>query len=80
MSYISREAAIKALENVDEEAYAIVSQLHAADVAPVVRAYWIVNDIGNDTCSHCGQRSGLLVDDYCKKCGARMDAQEADHA
>ena len=85
--YISREAAIKALENVDEEAYAIVSQLHAADVAPVVEAEQIYEGCGlspSYRCSVCGGRGSCSA--YCSHCGAvfvKRDGKkikEADNA
>ena len=58
----------------------------AADVAPVIHAYWIplhegVNWEGSfdmRRCSNCGKRSLMhrTGEPYCSQCGAKMDAKE----
>ncbi|MFA5154446.1 MAG: hypothetical protein WC554_18015 [Clostridia bacterium] len=67
-----------------------VNEIPAADVAPVVRGEWVhgCNEDAREYCycSECSEdalkdKSGYTeFSDYCPNCGARMDAQEADHA
>ena len=63
----------------------IICQYDAADVAPVIHAYWIplhegVNLGGSwdmRRCSNCGKRSLMhkVGDPYCGQCGAKMDGE-----
>ena len=62
-----------------------VDAIPAADVRPVVHAYWKTVDFGDGDlfyeCSHCGE-GWTLIDgtpkennmEYCNRCGAQMDA------
>ena len=55
----------KALEN-----------LPAADVEPVIHARWIPCEDGfGCCCSNCHTGKCQLVDEFCAKCGARMDGE-----
>lgn len=69
-----------------------VDNAPALDVAPVVHARWIRDDLGNTRCSNCHTRlpfrhcyddeDGYEWDDeidetpWCMHCGARMDGEE----
>lgn len=84
-----------ALENaLNERDFAAdtVRNITALDVAPVVHARWIRDDIGHTRCSNCQSRlpfrhcydeeDGYEWDDeidetpWCMYCGARMDGEE----
>ena len=63
----------------------IISDIPAADVAPVVHAQWEIPIFidGNDAldprvkCSECGEVEAALARwKYCPNCGARMDGGE----
>lgn len=65
------------------------------DVAPVLRAKWIMDDLGNHHCSNCSERLPFYrcyseenheewdeeIDEtlYCPRCGAKMDGEEDEH-
>ena len=55
--------------------------LPAADVAPVVHAYWInlgkYGDRYNWRCSSC-KRESIMAINYCPSCGAKMDGDKND--
>ena len=92
--YISREAALTALQDSDlfnttERQLRAIRELPAADVAEVVHGQWyMLDDCANAGlyCSACGRRVHReefaykkLRSKYCPHCGARMDGG-ADHA
>ena len=100
--YISREEAIKELREVYEQEYPtasgdfdeyashdvpnILRNMKAADVQPVVHAYWIelpkaLNPNENPCkCSNCGHVLSFMnyypKSKYCDDCGARMDLKD----
>lgn len=100
--YISREEAIKELREVYEQEYPtasgdfdeyashdvpnILRNMKAADVQPVVHAYWIelpkaLNPNENPCkCSNCGHVLSFMnyypKSKYCDDCGARMDGDK----
>ena len=43
-------------------------------IQPLVHGHWIVDEDGNIKCSECGHRG--VGDNYCERCGARMDGEE----
>jgi len=54
-----------------------ISEIPAADVAPVVRGRWIdVEDSPLSTCSVCGFSLGSYTFNYCPNCGAKMEVQD----
>lgn len=75
-----------------DEIEAMLSDLPAADVAPVRHGKWIVTKEFNDvldmdvekyTCSACGEyrltASGLSqATDFCPNCGAKMDKEDTE--
>ena len=85
--YISREAALTALQDSDlfnttERQLRAIRELPAADVAPVVHGQWIdaYPDIEPNPmfmygiCSECGFEQGISKYlNYCPNCGAKMD-------
>lgn len=90
--YITKKAAIKAVENAPielfqsewEEIEEAINTAPAADVVPVVHGWWDANEI----CSLCGEKSTEGLDatiwnywlpNYCPNCGAKMDGG-ADNA
>lgn len=42
-----------------------------ADIEEVHHGHWISDEDGNISCSVCGQHG--VGDNYCEKCGAKMD-------
>ena len=78
-SYISREAAIEAVESsLSFHSYAggiaanTIAKLPAADVRPVVKGKWILKDDGRAHCSMCDTPGNSYVWNFCPKCGAKM--------
>ena len=87
--YISREAAIEAMYK-DAEAhpghtfwtsqYEALRNIPAADVRPVVRGKWIMNDECRTVCSLCGNVVAFVAHqgrrwafgNFCPNCGADM--------
>lgn len=81
------------VEDIIYKAYAMIADAPACDVAPVVHARWIRDDLGNTRCSNCHTRlpfrhcyddeDGYEWDDeidetpWCMHCGVKMDG-EAD--
>lgn len=58
-----------------------ISELPAADVAPIVHAHWIWGKqiLNRQVCSHCSARFDSLENDrYCPNCGAKMDECEGE--
>lgn len=84
--YIEREALVHRLKrpylfNITPRIFEIISEIPAADVAPVVHGRWIPHDrvFGDDflVCSKCQfvseDRSTRRYYHYCPNCGAKMD-------
>lgn len=84
--YISRQDAKDALQekvfhNLTDEFYGamqVLTELHAADVVPVVHGKWI-HDGHHRRCNRCGtyfcntDREGdTIPDNFCPNCGAKM--------
>lgn len=64
-----------------------IRRLPTIDVEPVVHAHWIYNTddfTPKNRCSHCGYNKPISAgegikqepDDYCNKCGAKMDEEQ----
>lgn len=93
--YIERESIRKVLMDVcsDENCpmfiAATIDQVidyePAADVAPVVHAYWKGYHTQDPCCSNCGfsydreQGEDAQTTDYCGNCGAKMDENEVEN-
>lgn len=84
--YISREAALTALQDSDlfnttERQLRAIRELPAADVAEVVHGRWIWNEEGEIDweqfyrCSNCGDKE-YWESNFCPNCGAKMDLEE----
>ena len=43
------------------------------DAEPVRHGHWVVDEDGNIKCSECGHYG--VGDDYCERCGAKMDGK-----
>ena len=79
--YIERSALLQSLKSsgvASDFALYKISNFPAADVAPVVPAYWKrvdKDDGGHDTvCSHCSTPIVTYLETpYCHNCGAKMD-------
>ena len=92
--YISREAALTALQDSDlfnttERQLRAIRELPAADVAPVVHGQWIdaYPDIEPNPmfmygiCSECGFEQGISKYlNYCPNCGAKMNLEGDNNA
>ena len=82
--YIDREVALMKLmqDGCSAKNLQSISDMPAADVAPVIHAHWIrYPDCGVTKCSNCGWSIEECWDsDYCPHCGAQMDEKENDNA
>lgn len=97
--YIKREALVHRLKspylfNITQRIFEIISEIPAADVAPVVHGRWIswekagnyVPSPDRHECSVCHDAAQVLVNglellsDYCPNCGAKMDGGATDDA
>ena len=88
--YIPREALVHRLKNpylfnITQRIFDIISEIPAADVAPVVHVRWVHDgrriESGIDWChcSECGKSDNFCTrTNYCPNCGAKMDGG-ADH-
>ena len=90
--YIDREAALMKLmqDGCSAKNLQSISDMPAADVAPVVHGHWIEQEDGNldtyYTCSSCKEDFDLIAGtpcenlyNYCPSCGAKMDEKEDKH-
>jgi hypothetical protein len=80
--YIKREAALMKLmqDGCSAKNLQSISDVPAADVAPVRHAEWVVCGDGDNVpwmCSHCGKTTAhkykVIYGKYCPHCGAKMD-------
>lgn len=54
----------------------LVSEIPAADVAPVVHGHWVYGEFGIPHCSECGEEAKLdMISPFCPNCGAKMDEE-----
>lgn len=66
-------------------AYEAIQSEPAADVAPVVHAYWKGYHTQDPCCSNCGfsydreEGEYAQTTDYCGNCGAKMDENEVEN-
>ena len=72
-----RPTEVTAVRAVVEAIAEYIKSIPAADVRPVVRAKWRLNNDGSGTCSHCGRTQNDCwdydnCDNYCPNCGADM--------
>ena len=79
--YIEREAALMKLmqDGCSAKNLQSISDMPAADVAPVIHAHWDDSFDGiTPYCSACGMSHRCLrrTPDYCPNCGAKMDEKE----
>lgn len=86
--YIPREALVHRLKNpylfnITQRIFDIISEIPAADVAPVVHGRWVHDgrriESGIDWChcSECGKSDNFCTrTNYCPNCGAKMDGGE----
>ena len=83
--YIEREAALMKLmqDGCSAKNLQSISDMPAADVAPVVHGRWIYKgDSDMWVCSRCGRSVNADpegIDLYCYHCGAKMDEKEDKH-
>ena len=82
--YIDREAVLMKLmqDGCSAKNLQSISDMPAADVAPVIHAHWISkNPHGYEwifVCSNCGYVDGYPFNDrhnYCPNCGAKMESE-----
>lgn len=88
--YIKREALVHRLKspylfNITQRIFEIISEIPAADVAPVVHGRWIEKSAPARKiyfeCSHCGAQENkhtAIKGYYCWRCGAKMDGERKD--
>lgn len=82
--YIPREALVHRLKNpylfnITQRIFDIISEIPAADVAPVRHGRWAYGEDVDIQCSICGHDAYTEGDyrqvktNYCPNCGAKMD-------
>lgn len=73
--YIERKAAIKAVEKNDCEGYATwaIKSVPVADVVERKHGRYIIDDMGDASCSECGANWLDITQNYCPNCGATME-------
>lgn len=84
--YISREAVVKYLEYCSggydyietEKKGAInyIKAIPAADVRPVKIGHYITDDMGDSSCSECGEKYLDITKRFCQECGAELRRNE----
>lgn len=79
--YISREECIKALREYEETALdgltvvgciSRIKRIPAADVRPVRKGHYIIDDMGDSSCSECGEKYLDVTKRFCPECGAEI--------
>lgn len=90
--YIPREALVHRLKNpylfnITQRIFEIISEIPAANVAPVVHGRWVHDgrriESGIDWChcSECGKSDNFCTrTNYCPNCGAKMDGDGDNEA
>lgn len=86
--YISREAAsdLLAMSLIDEwepeYAQDRLSEIPAADVRPVKIGHYVTDEMGDSSCSECGEKYLDITKRFCPECGAELrrsaDMREKD--
>ena len=83
--YIKREALVHRLKspylfNITQRIFEIISEIPAADVAPVVHGRWIEDGSGIIICPECkrGYNLHAKYTHYCPNCGAKMDGGQCE--
>lgn len=83
--YIKREALVHRLKspylfNITQRIFEIISEIPAADVAPVVHGRWIEDGSGIIICPECkrGYNLHAKYTHYCPSCGAKMDGGQCE--
>ena len=51
-----------------------LSLLDSVELLEIKHGHWISDEDGNISCSVCGQHG--VGDDYCEKCGTKMDGRK----
>lgn len=84
--YISREAAIEKItalinksgkytayeSGADDACYIVEHEVPAADVRPVRKGHYIIDDMGDSSCSECGEKYLDVTKRFCPECGAEI--------
>ena len=87
--YIKREALVHRLKspylfNISQRIFEIISEIPAADVAPVVHGRWGTGRVNLETgnyeeqCTRCRNFSKEYGKPYCPNCGAKMDGGQCE--
>lgn len=86
--YIEREALVHRLKspylfNITQRIFDIISEIPAADVAPVVHGRWVTHyrsgtPVAEGYVSTCCDMWNNRKSDYCPNCGAKMDGERKD--
>jgi NADH pyrophosphatase NudC (nudix superfamily) len=78
--YITKEAAIrsafKLCRNTDypfiDDIQNAIEEIPAADVRPVRKGHYIIDDMGDSSCSECGEKYLDVTKRFCPECGAEI--------
>lgn len=57
------------------EAVRAIRSIPAADVVPVRHGRYIIDDMGDSSCSECGEKWLDVTKNYCPNCGAKLDGE-----
>ena len=75
--YIEREATLHRMKVDIAPPFKVVSEMQAADVAPVMHGRWLCVDTDTEQfflCNRCKKKE-YWESDYCPSCGCRMDLE-----
>lgn len=88
--YIKKETLVHRLKrpylfNITQRIFDIISEIPAADVAPVVHGRWVTHyrsgtPVAEGYISTCCDMWNNRKSDYCPNCGAKMDGERKDGA
>lgn len=53
----------------------LLRTIPSADVVPVRHGRYIIDDMGDSSCSECGEKWLDVTQNYCPHCGAKMDGE-----
>lgn len=60
------------LEHISKRSIDWIDEVPAADVRPVRKGHYIIDDMGDSSCSECGEKYLDVTKRFCPECGAEI--------